>query len=303
MLRGVHQSGSVTVMTVMSRETQASFFRNMPGGRAARAVPFLNLLVAAVLLILAEFAVWQPALAKSAYEVLVDQPYAENGQTLDLYTPRKAARKTAVLFIHGGGFTSGSKADMAGYAKIYAQGGFVTATMDYRLAPQFPAPAALLDVNAAVDWLRARDGTSRVVVVGYSAGGTLALMSGLSRSESVAAIISVAGATDLAALKATTPFAKLKADISAYVGQSPPEAVSPIAQSVESAPPVFLIYGKDDKLVPIAQGVIMAERLRNAKPLFKVIPGVGHEVFLPNPYLAEILRDISRYLIAIDQAG
>jgi acetyl esterase/lipase len=281
-------------------ETQTNFFRSMPSGRASNTIPFSILLLSAFLTMLV---LWQPALAKSAVKVLVDQPYAGHGQTLDLYTPSKNARKTAVLFIHGGGFTSGSKADLAGHAKLYAQGGFVTATMDYRLAPQFPAPAALLDVNDAVDWLRARDGISRVVVVGYSAGGTLALMSGLSRSGSVAAIISVAGATDLAALKATTPFAKLKADISAYVGQSPPEAVSPIAQSVESAPPVFLIYGKDDKLVPITQGVIMAERLRNSKPLFKVIPGVGHEVFLPNPSLAEILRDISRYLIAIDQAG
>jgi acetyl esterase/lipase len=245
----------------------------------------------------------QTANAKSDVKVLSNQAFGAHGQTLDLYMPRKNARATAVLFIHGGGFTSGSKADLAGHAKLYAQGGFVTASVDYRLAPQFPAPAALIDVNDAVDWLKARDGISRVVVVGYSAGGTLALMSGLSRQNSVAAIISLAGASDLEALKSTTKFPKLRDDIAAYVGESSPELVSPIAQSMKSPPPVFLIHGKSDELVPIAQSVILAERLRGSKLLFKVVPDVGHEVFLPNPHLAEILRDISRYLLAIDQAG
>lgn len=282
--------------------TRGDVVHNISNSRSAKVHLFISVLFYVFVAILLLPALWQPAFAKSAVKVLINQPYAAIGQTLDLYTPRKNAKKTAVLFIHGGGFTSGSKADMAGYAKLYADGGFVTATMNYRLAPEFPAPAAITDVNDAVDWLQARDGISRVVVVGYSAGGTLALMSGLSRPDSVAAIISVAGATDLAALNKTTTFEKLKADISAYVGQSSPEVVSPIAQSVEAAPPIFLIHGKDDVIVPVAQGVIMAERLRDKKLLFKVVPGVGHEVFLPNPSLAEILRDIARYLTAIDQA-
>jgi dipeptidyl aminopeptidase/acylaminoacyl peptidase len=127
-------------------------------------------------------------------------------------------------------------------------------------------------------------------------------MSGLTRPGSVAAIISVAGASDLLALRETTPHQRLKDDISAYIGQSLPAAVSPITQPVTAAPPVFLIHGEADVLVPIEQSVKMAERLRdaNANLLFKAIPGVGHEVLLPNPRLAEILRDISRYLMAID---
>jgi acetyl esterase/lipase len=243
-----------------------------------------------------------PSHAKPVIVATTNQAFGTNGQRIDLYTPKVNARTTAVLFIHGGGFTTGSKADMTGHAKLFAQSGFVTASMDYRLSPRFPAPAAMIDVNEAVDWLRARPGVSRVVVMGYSAGGTLALMSGLQRPKSVAAIICAAGPTDLAALMATTPFPRLKAELSAYVGRSSPSTVSPIAQSFAAAPPIFLIHGDKDKLVPIAQSVAMAQKLRasNANLLLKVIPGVGHEVLLPNPHFAEILRDISKYLIAVD---
>jgi acetyl esterase/lipase len=283
-------------------KTEADSDCGAVNGGAAASGRRLFLVLLACAAMLASLTSWQPAQAQPAVSVSANQTFGSNGQKLDLYTPSKNMRKTAVLFIHGGGFTSGSKADMAGHAGLHAKGGFVTATLDYRLAPRFPAPAAVIDVNDAVDWLKARAGISRVVVVGYSAGGTLALMSGLTRPGSVAAIISVAGASDLMALRATTPHQRLKADLSAYIGQSLPAVVSPIAQPVTDAPPVFLIHGEADVLVPVAQSVKMAERLRdaNANLLFKAVPGVGHEVLLPNPRLAEILRDISRYLMAID---
>lgn len=270
--------------------------------RASKSGSFQFLLLCKCVALTATLILLQPAHANPAISVSTNQAFGNNGQKLDLYTPSKNARKTAVLFIHGGGFTSGKKEDMAGHAKLHAEGGFVTATLQYRLAPRFPAPAALVDVNEAVDWLKTRAGVSRVVVVGYSAGGTLALMSGLTRPGSVAGIISAAGATDLAALMASTKLQKLKRDIAAYVGQSPPSAVSPIAQPLTSAPPVFLIHGETDALVPVAQSAAMAERLRDAGAnlLFKAVPGVGHEVLLPNPRLTEILHDISRYLVAID---
>lgn len=233
--------------------------------------------------------------------------YSASGQQLDVFVPTKNVRRTALLFVHGGGFTSGSRKDMAGYARLYAQGGFVSATLDYRLAPRFPAPAAVDDVNAAVGWLKAGAGRQRlridqVVLVGYSAGGTLALMAALTRPGTIAAVVSAAAPTDLALLAATTPHGRLKSDIAGYLAGTPSQAASPIGQPLTGAPPMFLIHGDKDALVPIAQSVMLAERLRDAgvKVLLRTVPDVGHEVLLPHASLAEILREISRFVVTVD---
>ncbi len=83
----------------------------------------------------------------------------------------------AVLWIHGGGYVSGSAAigDRA-VRKIAEDVGALVASVEYRLAPERPFPAALDDCYAALEWLAARDDIDhrRIVVVGKSAGGGLA---------------------------------------------------------------------------------------------------------------------------------
>ena len=230
-----------------------------------------------------------------------------NGQRLDLYIPKKSIRRTAIIFVHGGGFTSGNKRDLAGHAKLLSDGGFVTATINYRLAPKSPAPAAVGDVTAALRWMKRGGGgralkIDKVILLGYSAGGTLAMMAGLKHKNEVAAVISAAGVSDLAALSRTTNLAKLKQDIAAYTKNTGAAAASPINQALRGAPPMFLIHGKKDKFVPVAQSVAMAQKLKAAKAniLLKIALGVGHEVLLPNPKLGEILRDIAKYAAAVD---
>ena len=211
-----------------------------------------------------------------------------------------------MIFVHGGGFTGGDKKDLAGHAKLYSDGGFITASVNYRLAPASPAPAAQDDVTAALRWMKNGGGgrglaVDKVILIGYSAGGTIAMMTALNSKSVVAAVISAAGVSDIAELARSTPHANLKADLAAYLNGTTSAAASPINQDFRGAPPIFLIHGDKDNLVPIAQSVAMAEKLKAAgnKLLFKVVPGVGHEVLLPNPKLAEILQNIANYAVAV----
>lgn len=110
---------------------------------------------------------------------------------MDLFVPPAggpAARPAAVV-VHGGGFSGGTREQMAGTARTYARRGFVAASISYRLDPQASAsPARYL--SAAVDaiddgmesvrWLRSNASTygidtSRISMIGSSAGGAVAL--------------------------------------------------------------------------------------------------------------------------------
>jgi len=108
---------------------------------------------------------------------------------LDVYRPPvgPSASRPLVVLIHGGGFVNGSRSDMASDAMLYAQAGFVVASIDYRLQPQSTSEQQLTaatngidDGMEAVRWLKASASTygidtTRVVLVGSSAGGVIAL--------------------------------------------------------------------------------------------------------------------------------
>lgn len=86
-------------------------------------------------------------------------------------------RPPALLWIHGGGYVTGSAAmnDRA-VRKMAAHLGALAASVEYRLAPEHPYPAALDDCYAALQWLAARDDIDRrrILIAGKSAGGGLA---------------------------------------------------------------------------------------------------------------------------------
>ncbi len=86
-------------------------------------------------------------------------------------------RPPALLWIHGGGYVAGSAAmnDRA-VRKMAAHLGALAASVEYRLAPEHPYPAALDDCYAALQWLAARDDIDRrrILIAGKSAGGGLA---------------------------------------------------------------------------------------------------------------------------------
>jgi acetyl esterase/lipase len=117
------------------------------------------------------------------YEVVYTS-YGNRSMHLDLYYPPKKKKKLpAVVFIHGGGWRSGDKTMEAPLAQKLASKGYVTACVEYRLSLEALYPAAVLDIKAAIRWLRANAGkyaidTSKIAVLGCSAGGQLAALLG-----------------------------------------------------------------------------------------------------------------------------
>jgi acetyl esterase/lipase len=82
------------------------------------------------------------------------QETADGQRHLDVFEPPECGPKPAVLFVHGGGSVIGRKGELASYALEFADRGYVAVTSQDRLADTASFPAALVDVKAAIAWLR-----------------------------------------------------------------------------------------------------------------------------------------------------
>lgn len=104
---------------------------------------------------------------------------------LDLYLPQGVAgRLPVIVFLHGGGWSRGTRTTGPDFKRFFAQDGFAVASIDYRLTPAITFPANAEDVKTAIRWLRANASAhnldaGRVGLWGTSAGGHLAAIAGL----------------------------------------------------------------------------------------------------------------------------
>lgn len=108
---------------------------------------------------------------------------------LDVFLTSSRVRRGTIVFVHGGGFTRGTRTELTdgNFGLVLAQldRGFDIVSVSYRLAPAHPFPAALHDVGLAISWVRTEGAgvgldTRRVIAMGHSAGGSLAAMVGTS---------------------------------------------------------------------------------------------------------------------------
>lgn len=208
---------------------------------------------------------------------------AEHAQRRVERTPRRLRRSTLwefagrrgdrafLLFLHGGGFTGGSTGQHAALVEGLAREARArTFSLDYRLAPEHPFPAALDDALDAFEYLRARDRDARIVVAGVSAGGGLALSLLLALRER-GQLAGVAGAALLspwADLRLEGPslevlrdsdfcsVSSLDAQRHAYApGRFDDPLVSPALASLEGLPPLFVQAGGGEMLLDDANAI------------------------------------------------
>ena len=115
--------------------------------------------------------------------------YASRGGTdllMDLYLPDGVSgRLPVILFLHGGGWSGGTRTTGPDFKRFFAQDGFAMASIEYRLTPAGVFPNNAEDVKTAIRWLRANANAhglnpQRIGIWGTSAGGHLAGIAGLS---------------------------------------------------------------------------------------------------------------------------
>jgi acetyl esterase/lipase len=255
-----------------------------------------------------------PALATQPdVPVIADLPYGEAGGQqllLDACLPPSAESdpapkpRPAIVLIHGGSWTRGDKADV-GYRAIcqwLATAGYPTFSIDYRMAPKFVFPAALDDVRAAVEWLRAPEQVARfsldpdrVGAFGGSAGGNLAALLGTrgsgawSSGSRVAAVVDLSGPVDLTGSDARDDFIPVQLAFlgcSAEIACPNARAASPIF-AVSADDPPFFVANSTDELIPIAQSrrFVSALRAVGVPTTFVEVTGRLHSIAVLNPEL------------------
>jgi acetyl esterase/lipase len=242
----------------------------------------------AALLLLAAAVRGQPGILVSR-----DLVFGDAGGTelkLDLAIPKGGAGPLpAIVFLHGEGWRAGNRQQMSHFIEGVARMGYVGVTVEYRLVPAAHFPAQVEDCKAAVRWLRANAGKyrvdpGRIGVVGFSAGGHLAAMLGVTgeNSSRVQAVVSFFGPADFSTRdwpadlerEVIVPFLGGSfADIPAVY-----EEASPVSHASKDSAPFLLFHGTEDKLVPVDQSKRLAEKLRNAgvKVNLVLLEGEGH---------------------------
>jgi acetyl esterase/lipase len=220
--------------------------------------------------------------------VLLNLPYenvAGRVERLDVYIPpgpTPPGGRPALLAIHGGGWRKNSKDDYGPeVAAQFVPAGYVVVAINYELStPRRPSwPANLNDVRAASLWVHehaAQFGINpnEIAAIGESAGGHLATMLGLdpgvtsanpTRSASVAAVIDFYGPANLTTLVGESVVGGRAAE--EFLGGTPQqvpqryEQASPVDQVKPGAPPILILQGTDDTIVPLSQSQELAATL------------------------------------------
>ncbi|HEV7923824.1 MAG TPA: alpha/beta hydrolase [Verrucomicrobiae bacterium] len=224
-------------------------------------------------------------------------------QELDLYLPATGTNWPLIVWIHGGGWTEGSKENPPGLRFLIH--GFALASLNYRLSQDAIFPAQLLDCKSAIRWLRAHAAENgidpnHIGVWGASAGGHLVALLGTTGdvkefdqgenvgvSSRVEAVCDWFGPTDLVQLAKS--FATNKQDeadsppsrlIGGAVSQNieKAERANPIHYITKDDPPFLIMHGDKDPVVPLEQSQLLAAALQKASvPVtLRVVPGGEH---------------------------
>lgn len=227
---------------------------------------------------------------------------------LDIYKRKGLGRNAPVLvFIHGGAWVKGKRQDYLPYLIDFAEKGYITVTVSYRLSSVSPFPAAVEDVKCAIRWIRnhARKygmDPARIGVVGGSAGGHLAMMLGYtdddqftqecpdSVSSRVNAIVDFYGPVDL-----TTPYATSTKSVIQFLGDTYENnpglyiEASPKSYISSDDPPTLIFQGTIDSLVPYSQSDSLAIWLSQA--------GVAHQYHKLKgwPHTMDLAKKVNEY--------
>ncbi len=213
--------------------------------------------------------------------------------TMDYYAPKGPGVHPAAIVIHGGGYQRGdSKSGSEAYcADFLAPAGYAVFSINYRLAPKYPYPYMVYDVERSIRYIRHNAANwdadpGKIALVGGSAGGFLSNMAGLvgapgdpkatdpvdRENARVQAVVTLFAQSSFA----TVP---LNADVHALLDplirqKGEPEALkeaSPITYVTKNAPPFLLIQGDRDEYIPFTESTNFEAALRHVGVACEII--------------------------------
>ena len=218
---------------------------------------------------------------------------------LDIYLPANATGKLPlVILIHGGGWLSNDKYADIGYMKKtvseIVNNGFALASIDYRFSTQAVFPAQMQDCNRAISFLydnadKYGFDKNRFAVMGFSAGGHLASLVGLSKNNDIntffmpgtsksfyfKAVVDFYGPSELILFPGSSDE---KSPEALLIGAAPlnrpdlAKAASPVTYVDKNDPPFLIIHGEKDELVSPNQSRLLSAWLN--------VAGVQNELFI-----------------------
>jgi len=247
---------------------------------------------------------------------------------LDVYEPldkaTNGAKRPAIMQIHGGAWVVGSK-DEQGVPLLnhLAANGWVGFNVEYRLSPKAKFPSHLVDCKAALTWIRAHADDygidpDFIAVTGGSAGGHLAALMALTENDpafqpgfesadtSVQAAVPFYGVYDLLDREGDHADVYLAFMEQLVMGSHPdadPEgwaSYSPIDRIHGDAPPMMILHGDNDVLVPVAGARRFAAAVRHASSnpvVYAELHGAQHAFDLfPSIRTVRTIEYVERFL-------
>jgi acetyl esterase/lipase len=262
--------------------------------------------------------------------------YAQRGGhalQLDLYLPAqalpaqaKAGSVPGIVFVHGGGWRTGVRANFAPMAIRMAERGYAAATISYRLSPEALYPAAVQDARAAVRWMRSHAAEygidpGRIAIGGGSAGGQIAALAGVTPglarfdpedgadavSSAVQAIVNIDGLSDFtseAARKNEDDPAKQPSSAGAWFGGRFAEKAalwreaSPLFYVNARTPPILFIGSAQPRFSVGREEMVARMREHGVASRVVLLPDTPHSFWLFDPWLAPTVDATVQFLDA-----
>jgi acetyl esterase/lipase len=227
-------------------------------------------------------------------QALTDVPYCTMGgqaQKMDIYFPGSGGPWPVFLYVHGGGWDKGDKAEGAGWKYLNAKG-YLVVSINYRLAAyNVKFPAMIQDVKCAVRYLRAHAGEynldpGRIGAMGASAGGHLVALLGtsdkstgwdvgeyLDQSSRVQAVVAEAVFADFTKPMPNSISVAIYFALGELPGNSTPilTTASPVTYITPDDPPFLIIHGEKDGLAPVDQAKTLDAKLKAADVSSKLV--------------------------------
>jgi len=210
-------------------------------------------------------------LADPAAQVTRDIEFARPDGTpllMDVSIPGGQGPHPAVILVHGGGWEAGDKSTfIRPWFPMLTDARLAWFSINYRLAPLHPHPAAVQDIEAAIAFVRDharsyRIDPKKIALMGESAGGHLAALVGARESPGLAAIVSFYGIHDIPLW--VKQRGRMPENIAKYLAGADPLDASPVRHIRRTMPPHLFVHGTNDAGVPIEQSTSMCEKMRTA---------------------------------------